>query len=169
MLSANGFEGMLTKISTKRIQEKSFAAGDGRDASDSVVLRLNVRHVDATNSANRFVESLQKELNALNVKSAFALPISWKSVAFEFPSPLALLLTVFLFQGVCLVKDAVNQWRDAIDQRNFSPLLQCQPLAFLHTEIRHRQLLLQLVFLLTHFLVAVITNAASAVTQIEQQ
>lgn len=92
MLSANGFEGMLTKISTKRIQEKSFAAGDGRDASDSVVLRLNVRHVDATNSANRFVESLQKELNALNVKSAFALPISWKSVAFEFPSPLALVV-----------------------------------------------------------------------------
>ena len=81
MLSANGFEGMLTKISTKRIQEKSFAAGDGRDANDSVVLRLNVRHVDATNTAHRFVESLQKELNALNVKSAFALPISWKSVA----------------------------------------------------------------------------------------
>ena len=85
MLRENGFEGMLTRISTKRIREKSIARGDDRDANDAVVLRLTIRHVDGSGAQQTFVNSLESKVRGLNVRAAFAFPIQWKSVSFDFP------------------------------------------------------------------------------------
>ena len=85
MLREKGFEGMLVRIATKRLREKSIARGDDRDVSDAVVLRLTIRHVDGSGAQQTFVDSLERKVPNLNVRTVFAFPVQWKSVSFDFP------------------------------------------------------------------------------------
>lgn len=74
---------MLTKFTTKRLREKSFSAGDGRDQSDKVVERLVIRYIDQTGGQQNFLDSLQSACTIPNLSQLFYFPVQWKSIAIQ--------------------------------------------------------------------------------------
>ena len=117
-------------------------------------LKHDVFHGEATPTLPHNVEQLL-EGEGLDVQAKLALAqlnpmgkhiVLLVDVISEFADVFLRLLRI---QMPYFMDDAVDERRDAIDERDFGTLLQCQPLAFLYTQSGHGQLLLQILFLLT--------------------
>jgi hypothetical protein len=87
------FEGVLTRLSTKRIQEKSLTEGDEKDQSEKVVMLVNIRFTDRTNGAQMFLDGMQTRWGVQGVRNLFTPPLAWKSLNVELTEKLEFAVT----------------------------------------------------------------------------
>lgn len=87
------FEGVLTRLSTRRIQEKSITEGDEKDQSEKVVSVVTVRFTDRTNGAQMFLDGMQARWGVQGIRNLFVPPLAWKSLSVELTEKLEFAVT----------------------------------------------------------------------------
>lgn len=115
------FEGVLTRLSTRRIQEKSITEGDAKDQSEKVVSVVTVRFTDRTNGAQMFLDGMQSRWGVQGIRNLFTPPLAWKSLSLELTDKLEFSVTFDEVQFDAVLKSIKvrRSFKKDIDEVNY--------------------------------------------------
>lgn len=113
------FEGRLTKLGSRRIQEQSIIEGDGKDQSERVVTVAVLRFTDRTNGAQMFLDGMQSAWGVQSVRNLFVPPLLWNALAMPVSVPCCVQFDETEFGATLKMIRVRRSFKKDIDEVNY--------------------------------------------------